>query len=193
MSDPGLSYRLRQRSRRAGFMIGLSMLLTIALCAVTFTMIYSALETFTNDFISDGDDSQPTPALLAQEPNEGETDEDEQVQQVVAEPNSSEANPTESPDPTPTPAAEGGSQDIENEDEGFNPDYQLRGVTVNLRSGPSTSTDIVTALPPSTPLEYLNEDAPTESPSDGERWMQFVTEDGLEGWIREIDVTEYEP
>ncbi|HEV2128569.1 MAG TPA: SH3 domain-containing protein [Thermomicrobiales bacterium] len=193
MSDPGLSYRLRQRSRRAGFMIGLSMLLTIALCAVTFTMIYSALESFTNDFIPEGDETQPTVAQLAQEPNPGETD--ERIEQVVAEPNSGDANSTQTSNPTPTSAAEAESQDSEDQDtdEGFNPDYQLRGVTVNLRSGPSTSTDIVTALPPSTPLEYLNEDAPTESPSDGERWMQFVTEEGLEGWIRAIDVTEYEP
>ena len=79
-------------------------------------------------------------------------------------------------------------------DDEFNPDFQIAAnTTINFRDGPSTATDILEGLPPATPLEYLDEDAPTDDPADGERWMRFETEEGLVGWVREIDVTEYEP
>jgi len=170
-------------------MIGLSMILTIALCAIGFTVIYTALDGFTSDFVSsqagddEGDVSTAEVEQIAQD-----------ISETTDEPASDESNappPTEAPaDLTtePTPTAES-----EEDDDDFDPDYQVGSVTVNLREGPSTSTGIVNGLPPATPLEYLGEDAPTDSPSDGERWMKFVTEDGLEGWIREIDVTEYVP
>lgn len=200
MSDPGLSHRLRQRSRRAGLMIGLSMVLTIAVCAMGFTVIYSALDGFTSDFISRSDDpptSNPQDVLDAEVPP---TSENADTSDTAANTDPDDADSDEQPEPetdpapTPTPATASSDEgEPEDDDEGFNPDYQLRGVTVNLRSGPSTSTGIVTALPPSTPLEYLGEDEPTDSPEDGERWMRFTTEEGLDGWIREIDVNEYQP
>jgi hypothetical protein len=48
------------------------------------------------------------------------------------------------------------------------------------------------------PLMYLDESTPTEDASgdglnEGDMWMRFRTEDGQEGWIREIDVTEFTP
>ena len=43
MTDPGLSNRLRQHSRRAGAMIGLSMAATIAICVGGFALTYGAL------------------------------------------------------------------------------------------------------------------------------------------------------
>ena len=194
MSDPGLSHRLRQRSRRAGFMIGLSMVLTIALCAVGFTVIYTALDGFTSDFVSQTDVTPTEVEQVAEQDTGGPavppTAASESGGQTTNE------NTAEEPAPTPTAPPDDGTDAPEESEEnasGFNPDYQLGSVTVNLRSGPSTSNSIITALPPSTPLEYLDEDAPTDSPSDGERWMRFVTEDGVEGWIREIDVTSYEP
>ena len=70
MSDPGLTHRLRQRSRRAGIMIGVSMVLTIALCAVGFTILYTALDGFTTDFISKTE-SEPTVVAQAPEQNSG--------------------------------------------------------------------------------------------------------------------------
>lgn len=197
MSDPGLSHRLRQRSRRAGLMIGLSMVLTIALCAVAFTMIYAALDGFTNDFISETDETTTVEAQVAQEqesnPQEtpdtgGDTDQSAGNQNEEQQ----APQPTEPPEPEPTPTAE---EEADNADDGeFTPDYQIdAGATVNLRAGPSTATDILNGLPPATPLEYLGEDAPTDSSEDGERWMKFATEDGLEGWVREIDIIEYQP
>jgi hypothetical protein len=203
MSDPGLSHRLRQRSRRAGLMIGLSMVLTIAVCAMGFTVIYSALDGFTSDFISRSNDTPTTIPMDAEEPEGAPSGQEPDGGDTAANTNADNPDTNEQsapePDAAPTqaPTAETASSDDEAEGDddgqGFNPDYQLRGVTVNLRAGPSTSTGIVTALPPSTPLEYLGEDEPTDSPEDGDRWMRFATEEGLDGWIREIDVNEYQP
>ena len=190
MSDPGLSHRLRQRSRRSGFMIGMSMLLTIALCAVGFTVLYTALDAFTSDFISSSDETPTIEAQVA-------APDTNNPQANVAEPTAPPAEATTPPDqaqpeeaqPTATVAATREANDGE-----FDPDFQIASdLTINLREGPSTATDILDGLPPATPLEYLDEDAPTDSPEDGERWMKFETENGLVGWVREIDVTEYEP
>ncbi len=190
MSDPGLSHRLRQRSRRAGFMIGVSMLLTIALCAVGFTVLYTALDAFTSDFISDSDQ---TPTIEVQAAAPDTTNTDPNPAGATAPPAEATTPPDpaqpEQAQPTATVAATADANDGE-----FDPDYQIASdLTINLREGPSTSTAILDGLPPATPLEYLNEDEPTESPEDGERWMKFETENGLVGWVREIDVTEYEP
>ena len=66
--------------------------------------------------------------------------------------------------------------------------------SVNLRPEPSKSNTPIRALPPETPLQYLNEDAPTEDPTaDGRRWMRFRTAGGDEGWVREVDVEPYRP
>ena len=189
MSDPGLSHRLRQRSRRSGFMIGVSMLLTIAMCAIGFTVLYTALDAFTSDFISSTDETPTIQAEVAA-PDTSNAD-------PADEPTAASVEPTTPPDPaqpqqaqpTATIAATQRANDGE-----FDPDFQIASdVTINLREGPSTATNILEGLPPATPLEYLDEDAPTDNPSDGERWMQFETEDGLVGWVREIDVTEYVP
>ena len=190
MSDPGLSHRLRQRSRRAGIMIGLSMILTIALCAVGFTVIYTALDGFTSDFVSSQDnDTEVTPTDVGQiaegitnstndDGDEGGTE--EQTDEQLPAENNQQPEPTLTPEPEPEPTEE---------EDGFDPDFQVGSVTVNLREGPSTDTGIVNGLPPATPLQYLGEDATT----DGEDWMRFVTEDGQEGWILEVLVTEFEP
>lgn len=188
MSDPGLSHRLRQRSRRAGFMIGLSMLLTIAVCAVGFTVLYTALDAFTADFISRTDET-PTIEAQAEAPDTSNPVGD------VAAPTAPPAEPTTPPEePQPEEAQPTVAATREANEGEFDPDFQIASdLTINLREGPSTATSILDGLPPATPLEYLDEDAPTDNPSDGERWMKFETENGLVGWVREIDVTEYEP
>ena len=193
MSDPGLSHRLSQRSRRAGLMIGVSMVLTIAFCAVAFTVLYTALDGLTTDFVSSSDESPTTEQQAAVdldldlEPTQQSSQEEQPAD--TSAPNDQESIPT----PTSEPEIEQ-AEDAEDEVDGFNPDFQLRNsASINLREGPSTSTSIVDTLPPSTPLEYLNEDAPATAPGDGDRWMMFRTEDGLEGWVREIDVTDYVP
>jgi cytoskeletal protein RodZ len=190
MSDPGLSHRLRQRSRRAGFMIGVSMLLTIALCALGFTVLYTALDDFTTDFISKTDETPTVEVEVAQHDTSSTSNTTEN--QAPAQPKATapaQQQQQDTPAPTATVAATASA-----DSGGFKPDYQIASdVTINLREGPSTATSILDGLPPDTPLEYLNEDEPTDNPGDGERWMKFETEDGLVGWVREIDVTEYVP
>lgn len=185
MSDPGLSHRLRQRSRRAGLMIGFSMILTIALCAVGFTVIYTALDNFTADFVSGSDERATEPDIAAaqtnNQPNAAATEPPQAAGNAGQNEAQQQAEPTE-PEPTATL-----------DEDAFDPDYQNGNVTVNLRAGPSTADSIVDTVPPAAPLQYSNEDAPTTSPSDGDRWMKFRTEDGAEGWIREIDVTPFQP
>lgn len=190
MSDPGLNQRLRQRSRRAGLMIGVSMIVTVAFCAVAFTVIYTALDGFTTDFVSGSDESPPEEDQVASDQNSAplgaptgiadiaDAVEEEQSQ---PDPNSQESQPSSTP-----PA------DEEEDEDGFSPDYQSGGERINLREGPSTATSIVATLDAGTPLLYLGEDAPTDSSADGDRWMRFETEDGLEGWMREIDTEEFQ-
>lgn len=191
MQDPGLNHRLQQRSRRSGFMIGLTMALTLAVCVGSFTFIYARLEPVVGDFVSDSDAEMvaTTPAEVAEaQPTEAPAG-DNQQQQPAPEPT---ARPTAAPDPTEEPTPD---------DNEFTPDYQIDSpAPVNLRAGPSVndSGEPIVALPIDAPLMYLDESVPTEDPTgdglgEGQVWMKFRTEDGEEGWVREIDVTEYTP
>lgn len=191
MTNPGLNHRLRQRSRRAGVMIGVSMALTIALCVAGFSVIYASLDDVLGDFVS-----REQAAANVQEPVAGTqvaaegpvaTDvPEEQAQPTVA--------PTAEPDPTAPPTEPPATPP----DAAFEPDYQTSSdYSLNLRSGPSSDggdSTVVAVMPPASPLQFQNEEAPTDNPAqDGDRWMLFVTEDGDEGWIRELDVESYEP
>lgn len=194
MTDPGLNQRLRQRSRRSGLMIGISMALTLMVCVAAFTMIYARLEPVVGDFVGRGEIEVPTP-IPTQEP----------VAQVVdpapteapADANVTEAAATGGGDnqanPTETPA-------IEEDEDAFVPNFQIdAGGPVNLRPGPGVASgDAVIALPVGTPLMYMDEEQVTTDPErddlgEGDVWMRFTTEDGQDGWIREVDVSEYVP
>jgi hypothetical protein len=160
------------------------MALTIAVCVAGFSVIYAALDDTVGDFISrDVADpviptQSPPPAEVAQE-NDGEEDGPEEAPEPTEEP---EANPTDGP-----------SEQAEE----FTPDFQTSSeFSINLRSEPSRDggdATIIITLPPETPLQFTGTDEPTTDPEDGDRWMLFRTEDGEEGWMREIDVNEYEP
>ena len=193
MTDPGLNQRLRQRSRRSGLMIGISMALTLMVCVAAFTMIYARLEPVVGDFVGRGEIDVPTP-IPTQEPV---------AQDAAPAPTTApaETNVTE-------PAASGGDNQanptptsaIEEDDAAFTPDYQIdAGGPVNLRPGPGVASgDAVIALPVGTPLMYMDEERATTDPQrddlgEGDVWMRFTTEDGQDGWIREVDVSEYVP
>ena len=182
MAERGLAQRLSQRSRRAGLMIGLSMGLTITLCVGSFAFIYAALDPLTSDFVSRenvGSVETPTQAAAQAEAQATAPPAENQPQQPA---------PTPTPAPTTPPATP--------PPDTFTPDYQIAFTSVNLRSVPSATqgnATIVTTLPPGTPLQYLNEDSPAERPEDGARWMRFRTEEGDEGWIRELDVEPFVP
>ena len=180
MTDSGLSTRLRQQSRRAGLMVGITMVLAIAICIFGAAGLFAWLSRPFSDLIpvvapaaqvqSTAAPAEPT----GQPPAQGD-DQGNQAQAVPTQPSAAA--------PPVSPAA----------DE-FEPTHQIgASQSVNFRAGPSTTDAIIVALPPETPLQYLNEDAPTTNPSDGDRWLRFRTEAGDEGWIREIDTEPYQP
>jgi hypothetical protein len=190
MQDPGLNHRLQQRSRRSGFMIGLTMALTLAVCVGSFTLIYAQLEPVVSDFVSSGETEVPP----TREPVVAEAQPTSQTNQQPP------AQTTDQPTPEPTGEAEATTEPTP-EDGVFEPDYQIdSGQPVNLRAGPSVnnSGEPIVAVPIDAPLMYLGESQPTEDPAgdglgEGQVWMKFRTEDGEEGWIREVDVTEFTP
>lgn len=185
MTDPGLTRRLRQQSHRSGLAVGLSMALAIAVCFGGFTWLYVQLDPWVRDFA--GVEPAPTATARSSASNSNQDEEEQPVDEEVAE-----------PDPTETPESEEANQpDIEpvdNEDNNdFKPDYQVIALeAVNLRGGPGVNFDIVTSLGPGTQLEYMDDREASSNPdADGDtEWLQFQTEDGLEGWIRQIDVGE---
>lgn len=185
MTDPGLNRRLRQRSRRAGLMIGVSMALTIAVCVGSFSVIYASLDTFIGDFISR---EAPTAVVATQPPAQVAAVDAPTQPPAPAQPTQPAAQPT-APAVVETPVAT---------QPAFTPDYQTSSqYSLRLRSEPSTDgpdSTIILVLPPASPLQYMNQEQPTENPAeDGDRWLRFKTEDGQEGWLREIDVEIYQP
>lgn len=176
-------------------MVGLSMALTIAVCIGSFVWIYAQVEPFTRDFV-DAATVAPTPASQAQEqeqepeeeeepanPEENATETPEPVEEEEPEPasGSDEIVPVEDePEPTPTPADQ------------FEATHRVSSeVTINFRPGPGVNSGApVGTLAPGTELQYLNESQASQDPeSDGDtEWLRFRTQDGLEGWIRQIDV-----
>lgn len=182
MADPGLSNRLRQHSRRAGLTVGLSMALTIAICVGGFTVIYAGLSPLVSDVVPVSA-PEPTPAPTrppapapAADANQGAEAPAPEVA-VAAEEAAPTAAPTEAAAPTATGSA-------------FEPDFQIQpNASINLRPEPSTNNTPIVALSPDTPLLYLGEEQPA---SDGTTWRRFRTEDGQEGWVRDLDVVPYQ-
>lgn len=118
---------------------------------------------------------------------------------------SNQATPVASPEASPV-AEQSWMQSITPEEcvteetSGVSPNYQIiADGPVNMRPYPGIARgDAINAVAPETPLMWLCESEPTSDPEgdlldEGEMWMLFRTEDGTEGWIREIDVREYEP
>ena len=188
MTDRALNDRLRQKSRRSGLAIGLSMLLTIAVCLGGATVIYAAMAPYLSDFI-------PLPAPRPQPAVVNPAPVSQPVEQQSGAVTTTEgapaaqpadavlaANPTPTPQPEPTPAPTP-------TEEPFEPTHQVNALqSVNLRGGPNGQ--IIRAIPIAAPLRYLGE---TEGGSDGQDWMHFETEEGDEGWLRADLVSPFEP
>lgn len=190
MTDRSLNQRLRQRSRRAGIMIGVSMALTIALCVGGFSVIYASMDGVVGDFVS------RDPAASDETPVQGTqiAAQDSAPAGASDNPPAPTVGPTAAPEPTVPPTEAPASPPAD----AFEPDYQSSSdYSLNLRSEASSdggNDTVVAVLPPASPLMYLDQDQPTNNPQqDGDRWMQFETEDGDTGWLREIDVETYEP
>ena len=182
MTDPGLNDRLRQRSRRAGLMVGVSMALAIAICLGVFTAIYAGLTPWLSDVvpIAAPRATQITAADAGQTSARAEVPTVAPVVEVAAAPTATPAPTSPPAEPTPTTAADD-----------FEPTHQINdtGQSINLRPEPSTNNNPIRALSPATPLMFLDE----ESPSPDGTWLRFRTEEGEEGWVREIDTEPYQP
>jgi hypothetical protein len=157
-------------------MVGISMVLTIAICIFGAAGLFAWLSRPFSDLV-------PMSAPAAEAP--------------LDQPTTSAPPPTSIPTVAPQPTvgqASAGAPAAPATTQAFNPTHQIRSdVSVNFRAGPSTSDAIIIALSPATPLQYLGEEAPTSNPSDGDRWMKFRSEAGQEGWVREIDTEPYQP
>ena len=160
------------------------MALTIAVCIGGFSVIYAALDDTFGDFLSREVEAPVIPtAVPTQEPEAGNN---QQASNDVAD----EPEPTQEPEATEEP-------DSTEATEEFVPDYQTTSdYSVNFRSEPSADggeSTVIVVLPPETSLMSTGETAPTDDPQDGDLWMQFINEDGETGWVRELDVSEFEP
>lgn len=190
MTDPGLNDRLRQKSRRAGLAVGLTMALAIAICVGGGIAIYASLLQPLSDLIpvqipasaltpGISGEAQGAPLSGSGAASDGGTGDQQafQVQATATVIAAETPEPTAAPSPTPAP---------------FKPTHQIEAnESVNLRTGPSINDQIIRSLQIATPLQYLDEDA--TGPDDGQRWMRFKTESGEEGWIREQLVAAYRP
>lgn len=183
MTDPGLNSRLRQRSRRAGLVVGLSMAATIAICIGGFAAAYGFLTPILSDIVP-----IPTPEVAEEvaAPAGGQVAQASEATEApgVAAPAETPPPPTPTPEPeppTPTPDA-------------FEPTHQISATeSVNFRTGGSREADVIETLPPATALQFLDEREGTDVTDDQPGWMKFRTEDNLEGWVREIDTEPFRP
>ena len=185
MARSGLSRRLQQHSRRSGFAVGISMFLAVAICFAAFTWIYVQLEPWVQDFAG-AEEAPPTrtprPAATERSAGGGGSG-DEPV-------------PTRTPRPD---SGDGAEQPIEErptatpDDQAFDPDYTVSaGTEVNFRSEATNAAggaSVIETIPDGTRLEATGETAPSDSDENGP-WRQFRLEDGTEGWLREVDVSE---
>src|SRR3954447_18532120 len=182
MSNPGLTRRLRQQSHRSGLAVGISMALTVAICIAAFTLLYVKLAPWVRDFSG----SEPAPTATPRESaNNGSGD--NQPKETPTE----KVRVTATSEPDNSGGDTGNVNEADTNDNGaFQGDYQVTALeAVNLRSGPGTSFDIVAQINPGTALQYENDSQPATEPENvGVNWLKFTTEDGREGWIRDIDV-----
>ncbi|MBA2776384.1 MAG: SH3 domain-containing protein [Chloroflexia bacterium] len=196
MTDPGLNQRLRQRSRRAGIMIGISMALTIAVLVGGFSLIYAALDDTVGDFISR---DVPAPIIPTTPTEQTVASTDTESEELEAEP-----EPSDDPEPEPPVEAEEpeeaeATEEDEEDSDGFAADFlSSEQAQLNFRSEPSTAggqSTVITLLDEGTPLQFTGETQSSDDPAvDGaDGWMLFELEDGTEGWLRAIDVLEVEP
>lgn len=157
-------------------MVGLSMALTIAVCIGSFVWIYAKVDPLTRDFVNQATAAPTKKAAASSNSTEaaGAAREEENGDGGEIQ----EADPTEEPEPTATSRR-------------FNATHRVIAETpVNLRPGPGVNSgDPIATVDSGAELQYLNDTELGQDPGGGElNWLEFRTEDGLEGWIREVDV-----
>jgi cytoskeletal protein RodZ len=180
MTNSGLTSRLRQQSRRTGFAVGMAMAVTILLCVGGFVVIYAQVDPLTRDFIAAPATETPTEEPRSADSAESQPNNQDQ-QDAQASTGTAEDQPAQ-PTPTSTPEE---AQEPTSTPETFTPTHISNTQQgVNFRAGPGTDADIITTLEASTPLRATGQQGTGD---DGLVWLEFETEDGTIGWIREID------
>lgn len=141
---------------------------TILLCVAGFVVIYARVDPLTRDFIG-----APATATATREAGtsggstSGGSSAGGETPQRTPTPRA-----TETPAPTPT-------------EEGFVPTHLSNTASIlNFRGGPGTDFAVVRELQAATELRATGE---TGVGGDGLVWIEFETQDGTVGWIRELD------
>jgi len=166
------------------------MVVAIAMCFAAFTWIYVQLEPWVQDFAgAEEAPSTPTPRPAAESGADDGDDEPAPTRTPEPEP---DADTQLDADPGDEQEAEIEERPIE-ESDAFDPDYVLStGEAVNFRSEPSTAAGgatIIDQITPGAPLQATGETSPADTPDNGP-WIEFRLEDGTEGWLREVDVSQ---
>ena len=151
-------------------LVGLSMALAIAICIVGFIWIYVRVGPIFSDFIPESS-SNLTPVVLSGVGTPAGAATPAAQIAIVTTP-----TPTATISASPTAIWEATHKIVS-------------GETVNFRAGPTTSSDVVDVLPPGTQIKFVGEQQQT----NGVTWMHFQSQDGTEGWVREVDVTPLVP
>jgi hypothetical protein len=167
-------------------MVGITMALAIAILIFGAAGLFAWLSRPFSDLIP-----MVAPAAEIAAP---EAEDEPVVEAPVVQQEQEATEPEQNSAPAEVPTIAAAAPESEEEQEAFEPTHQIAAAgPVNLRPDPSVNNTPIIALPPETPLQYLDEDAPTTDTADGARWMRFRTEDGQEGWVREIDTGPYQP
>lgn len=171
--------------------------LVMIIGVVAFSVIYSVIDPLTNDFVSDGSTTtnarvqsiDPTPTAGTAQAGNGDASGEELNLLTAADPTKPPAEATE-PSVEATEAAPVATETPE----AFEPDYRIASPrNINLRSEPGTNSSVVVVLAPGQPLQSLGATEATSNPGrdripSGGLWREFQTEDGEQGWVRDIDV-----
>jgi hypothetical protein len=153
----------------------------IAICILSSAWLFGRIEPYVSDFTG-YEQNTPVPAVAAaSEDEETPTPENEGQEELEA---TEAPQATEGPNGEPTVApATTATTDTFQQTHESNPDF-----TVNFRPGPSIeSGEPVATLDPGTPLQYLDEQTTGD---DGWIWLLMKTQDGAEGWLRDVDTVQ---
>jgi hypothetical protein len=190
MAEPGLAQRLRRHSRSSGMMIGVSMAAAMIICIAAFIWLYVQVGPLLSDFIPQETAEEPeTVGIAGPQPTpDPDAIDDFSLAEIPPEPlETPDADDEAADDTEDADDAVGEDDDDDADEDEFAATHQLRdGPNVNFRSGPNTMSEPHGSLQPGTPLMFLGD----EEPASGVVWMSFETEDGTQGWIRDVDVVE---
>lgn len=164
------------------------MALAIAICIAGFVAIYVQLQPYISDFVTQDPPEEEARVVAAPDPTEPPADDDEEAPAPTEEPSDDEDAAPDDEEAPPDDEEEDGPDPTE-ESEEFEPDLQSNSeFQINLRSQPTTNSDIIIVLTFAQPLEATGETAPADDPAaDGDLWIEVRTENGEQGWMREID------